>query len=77
MISSVTVQVSITSTDCNWLTYGEQMLTWTQLNALAVSGLVERLGYVPLPLSYKRFAPLLAVAQQHTYLMFITPSHLF
>ena len=57
MISSVTVQVNITSTDCNWLTYGEQMLTWTQLNALAVSSLVERLGYVPLPLSYKRFAP--------------------
>jgi hypothetical protein len=55
MMSSVTVRIASFATDCNWLTYGQEMLTWTQLNSQAVTSAVLGLGYVPLPLSYKRY----------------------
>ncbi len=53
MFSFVTTQKNVKSSDCNWITYGQQLLAWTQLNEKAIST-TEALGFVPLPLAYKR-----------------------
>lgn len=54
MFSFVTTQKHVNSSDCNWITYGQQLLAWTQLNEKAIST-TEALGFVPLPLAYKRY----------------------
>lgn len=53
MFSSITTRQHANASSCTWMTYGQQMLVWTQLNEQATST-IEQQGYVPLPLVYKR-----------------------
>jgi hypothetical protein len=53
MFSSITTRQHANASSCTWMTYGQQMLVWTQLNEQATRTIEEQ-GYVPLPLVYKR-----------------------
>lgn len=53
MFSYITTQLNHSSSECNWVTYGQQMLAWSQLNA-QLEQKTEELSYVPLPFYFKR-----------------------